>query len=49
MTGMEHTIEQVAKVIWDAQAEGLAKPRDMADALAEAGLLSAEPSNEQAR
>lgn len=32
--------EKAAEVIWDAQASGLAKPSDLADALEDEGLLA---------
>jgi len=47
MTGMDQAIERAARAIWDAQAEGLVKPRDLAEVLASAGLLAPAPLTEE--
>lgn len=41
---MTTNVERAGKVIWDEQAAGLAKPRDLAQALADAGLLMPDPA-----
>lgn len=43
-----NNVERAAEVIWSEQAAGVVKPRELAEALAEAGLLMPElPKQEE--